>query len=156
MKFEHLIEINDPMNPLLDEISRLQLWRGLVLRAEQPDLFIPHLYECEILEKDSDLLHRRLRFGELVFTDRVSFIPQLQVLYTVTAQGDIPASRLAMQIEEPHAGHLFVRFEYEDANGAELDAANEMYDDFRRSAYKEADIDTIKIIRQMAEAGQLG
>ena len=43
MKFEHLVEINDPMNPLLDTLTREQLWHGLVLRAEQPKLFIPHV-----------------------------------------------------------------------------------------------------------------
>jgi len=32
MKFEHLIEINDPLNPLADTMTREQLWRGLVLR----------------------------------------------------------------------------------------------------------------------------
>ena len=30
-----------------------------------------------------------------------------------------------------------------------------MYDDFRRSAYQEADIDTIRILREMAAAGRL-
>ncbi len=156
MKFEHLIEINDPMNPLLDELTRMQLWRGLVLRAEQPGLFIPHLDACEILERSTDVLQRRLRFGDLVFVDRVSFIPQLQVLYTVTAQGEIPDSRLAMRIEEPSPKHLFVRFEYDDSHSKAQDAANEMYDDFRRSAYKEADLDTIKLIRQFVADGKLG
>ncbi len=156
MKFEHLIEINDPMNPLLDEISRLQLWRGLVLRAEQPGLFIPHLDECDIIERSSDALQRRLRFGDLIVLDRVSYIPQLQVLYTVPAQEEIPASLLAMRIEEPQTGHLFVRFEYDDHKSAEEDAANAMYDDFRRSAYLEADLDTIRLIRQFVAEGKLG
>ena len=33
MRFEHLIQINDPLMPLLDTLSREQLWRGLVLRV---------------------------------------------------------------------------------------------------------------------------
>jgi Domain of unknown function (DUF1857) len=53
MKFEHLIEINDPLNPLIDTITREQLWRGLVIRAESPKLFVPHLDECEIGERES-------------------------------------------------------------------------------------------------------
>ena len=48
MKFEHLIEINDPLNPLMDTLTREQLWRGLVLHAESPKLFVPHLDECTI------------------------------------------------------------------------------------------------------------
>ena len=34
--------------------------------------------------------------------------------------------------------------------------AEAMYNDFRRSAYEEADIDTIALIRQMAAAGRFG
>jgi hypothetical protein len=36
LNFEHLIQINDPLNPLLENMTRDQLWEGLVLRAEQP------------------------------------------------------------------------------------------------------------------------
>lgn len=158
MKFEHLIEINDRLNPLIDEISRVQLWRGLVLRAEQPMLFVPHLDQCDILQRNPDGLGlvRRLRYGQLEITDTVSFLPHLQVQYTVEPQGEIPASRLVMQIEEPEPGQLFVRFHYDDANSPATDAANEMYDQFRRSAYQESDIDTIGMIRQLVSAGKLG
>ncbi len=59
MKFEHLVAVNDPMNPLADTLTREQLWRGLVLRAEQPTAFIPHLDKCEILEREAGSLKRR-------------------------------------------------------------------------------------------------
>ena len=36
MKFNHLVEINMPDNPLVMMITREQLWHGLVLRAEMP------------------------------------------------------------------------------------------------------------------------
>jgi hypothetical protein len=34
-------------------------------------------------------------------------------------------------------------------------AEESFYNDFRREAYKESDIDTIRMIRQLAEEGQL-
>lgn len=40
MNFEHLIQINDPSNPLVESLTREQLWEDLVLRAEQPQLFV--------------------------------------------------------------------------------------------------------------------
>lgn len=156
MIFEHLIEINDPLNPMLDEMSRAQLWRGLMLRAEQPMLFVPHLDGCEVEKLSADQLLRRLRYGDLVVEDRVHYLPHLQVRYEVPAQGDIPASSLVMQIEEPESGRLFVRFTYGDSHNAATDAANAMYDEFRRSAYKEADIDTVGMLRQMLSSGELG
>jgi hypothetical protein len=155
MKFTHLVEINDPHNPLIAALSRAQLWRGLVLRAETPTVFVPYLDGCNILEKSEQALARELHYGELVVRDRVSFIPQHQVIYQVPEQQGIPASRLTMTIEEPEPEILFVRFEYDDGASEEEDTAQAFYNDFRKSAYTESDIDTIRTIRQMAELGQL-
>lgn len=155
MKFTHLVEINDPLNPLLDKLSRAQLWRGLALRAEMPQAFVPHLDSCTLLEKSELSLSRELRYGDLLICDRVTFLPQHQVVYDVPPQKDIPQSRLTVTIEEPQPEVLFVRFEYDDGAGEQADAANAFYDDFRRSAYKESDIDTIRTIREMAQAGRL-
>ena len=94
MKFHHLIEINDPQNPSVEVLTRTQLWHGLVLRAEKPTLFMAHLDQCTILERTPNGLSRELRYGELVIRDRVSFLPQEQVLYEVPAQGEIAASRM--------------------------------------------------------------
>ncbi|QJQ03290.1 hypothetical protein RB25_10135 [Herbaspirillum rubrisubalbicans] len=155
MKFNHLIQINDPLNPLIDPLTREQLWRGLVMRAESPQLFMPHLDDCRLLEKSLDSVRRELRYGELVIIDQVSYLPQIQVLYDVPAQGDIPASRMSMTIEEPQAEVLFVRFEYDDGQPEDAGGAEAFYNDFRRSAYQEADIDTIRIIRELTQRGEL-
>ena len=155
MKFEHLIEINDPLNPLLDTISREQLWRGLVLRAEDPKRFVPHLDECTISERESGSFRRSLRYGELVIDDRVVLIPLQEIRFEVPAQGDIAESLLVMAIEAPSEGVLWVRFTYDDGNPVARDDVGKMYEDFKRSAYQEADIDTIKILRQLAAEGKL-
>jgi hypothetical protein len=155
MKFEHLIEINDPLNPLIDTITREQLWRGLVLRAESPKMFVPHLDECTIGERTSGSFSRRLRYGDLVVEDRVILTPLQEVRYEVPAQGEISESLLTMTIEAPTEGVLLVRFRYDDGTGEHLDPANAMYDDFKKSAYQEADIDTVRILRQLAEEGRL-
>lgn len=155
MKFEHLIQINDPLNPLIDALTREQLWRGLVLRAESPKLFVPHLDECTIDERASGSMKRRLRYGELVVDDRVLLTPLHEVRYEVPEQGEISASSLTMTIETPSEHTLFVRFKYDDGHDAPTDAANAMYDEFRKSAYQEADIDTIRIVRELAAAGRL-
>ena len=155
MKFEHLVAVNDPMNPLIDTLTREQLWRGLVLRAEQPTAFIPHLDQCEILERDAGSFTRRLSFGDLVIEDRVFLTPLQEVRYDVPAQGEIAASNLRMIIEAPTNAMLFVRFCYDDGQGDHVDEANAMYDEFKKSAYQEADTDTVRILRQMAAEGKL-
>lgn len=155
MKFEHLIEINDPLNPLIDTITREQLWRGLVLRAEDPKRFIPHLDECTIGERDSGIFKRRLRYGELVVDDTVYLTPLQEVRFEVPAQGEIARSSLVMAIEAPTDAMLLVRFTYQDENTAPADEMGKMFEGIKKSAYVEADIDTVKILRQLASEGRL-
>lgn len=156
MKFAHLIEINDPLNPLIDPLSREQLWRGLVLRAEQPDLFVYGLESCRILEKTEQCLSRELNFGPVMVRDRVHLYPVRQVRYETEAQPMIAAASLTMTIEEPEAERYYLRFEYDDGH-TEGDAPSDaFYEEFRHSAYVEADIDTVKVIRQLAADGRLG
>lgn len=155
MKFNHLVEINDPLNPLIDQLTRKQLWQGLVLRAEAPKLFVPHLDQCDLLARSADTLSRALRYGTLVVRDSVTFFPMQRIHYQVPAQQDIPASTLTMSIEEPQTSVFFIRFEYDDGKGESEDNADAFYNEFRRSAYEESDIDTVRIIRQLAEEGRL-
>ena len=155
MKFEHLIEINDPKNPVIPVFSREQLWNGLVLRAEFPKLFLSNLDECIITSRDIDGLTRDLHFGELTIHDRVQFNFFNYVHYQVPQQGEIPNSSLRMTIEEPAPSALFVRFNYDSRHTEAEDKENATYDEFRRSAYVEADIETIKILREMHSTGRL-
>jgi hypothetical protein len=155
MKFSHLIEINDPLNPLIEPLTRDQLWRGLVLRAEYPKMFIGWLDACDILDRSGKSIDRELRYGDLTIRDRVTFSPQLRVHYHVPAQKDIPESDLNMTIEEPQPGLLFMRFEYEDSTSDAEGTPEAFYNEFRRSAYQASDIDTIRTIRQLAADGQL-
>jgi hypothetical protein len=154
MKFHHLVQINDPLNPLIDFLTRDQLWHGLVLRAEEPKLFVPWLDDCTLLERSPGTLSRELRYGTLVVRDTVSFVPQQSVHYAIPAQKDIAASSLVMTIEEPEPELFFVRFEYDDGNAAAAATEEAMYEEFRRSAYEEADIDTVRTIRQLASEGR--
>jgi len=155
MKFTHLIEINVPGNPLIMPLSRAQLWHGLVMRAERPTLFLIGLDSCEILERSDAGFSRKQQFGTLIVLDQVHFLNMTQVHYHVPQQNEIPVSDLKMTIEEPQPGALFVRFEYDDHAG-EVEADEEkFYNDFRRSAYLEADIDTVRVIRELADEGKL-
>jgi len=107
------------------------------------------------LERSEVSLSRELQYGDVVVRDHVQFIPQRQVVYRVPQQKDIQASRLTMTIEEPETDIFFVRFEYEDDMNEAPESADAFYNEFRRSAYQESDLDTIRMIRQMAEEGRL-
>ncbi len=156
MKFHHIVEINDPLHPLLDPLSRKQLWNGLVMRAEHPVSFVLDLDACEILARTGTSLLRRLHFGKLVIEDEVFFEPDTQVRYVTCAQPGLPSATLIMSIEEPSPELLALRFDYDtgeaSADSSQVDA---FYDRFRQSAYKQADIDTVGRIRELAREGRL-
>lgn len=154
MKFEHLVQINDPLMPLLDPLTRSQVWRGLVRRAEDPVPFILGLDDCRILARGPDWLRRELHFGQVVLVDEVHFEPEQRIVYRSADDGPHAGSSLVVTIEEPGPYVLFVRFAYETLQAVKaFDDAR--YDDARRNAYREADIDTVRKIRQFAAQGQL-
>ena len=155
MKFEHLVEINDLTNPAIPVITRDQLWRGLIMRAVSPQLFVDYIDECSITERSEVAMTRVLRYGELVIRDQVTLVHHTHVHYDVPSQKDIPQSSLRMSIEEPSPNALFVRFEYDNGQTEQQDKENEMYDAYRRSAYEEADVDTVRVIRDLVESGRL-
>jgi len=155
MKFSHIVIINDPNTPLIEPLSVQQVWRGLVLRAEKPEMFVPWLDACVITARSEQGLERELRFGASRIRDQVTFHAPLQVQYHVPAQQDIPLSSLSMRIEIPQQDVLIVRFEYEDEMPESADPQEKLYQEIRCSAYREADIDTVRTIRELAAQGRL-
>jgi len=113
MKFTHLVQINDPLNPLIDLLTREQLWSGLKLRAEDPAQFVIGLDSFQLLSRSETELVRELHFGHLTVRDHVTFTPMSHVRYEVEAAGEVPAATLITTIEEPVPEQLFVRFEYD-------------------------------------------
>jgi hypothetical protein len=150
MKFSHLIQINDPLDPLIEPLSRAQLWRGLVLRAESPLQFVLALDAFEIVRRAENALARELHFGKLTLRDRVEFEPMNRVRYEVEAAAGSPAATLLMTIEEPEPDQLFVRFDYETFEDEAAAPLNEFYNNFAKQAYVAADIDTVSTIRRLA------
>lgn len=153
MQFTHLVQINDPRDTSIEPLTHAQLWRGLVARAEKPAYFLIGVDECEVVRRDDDTLDRRLRFGTHELRDRVIFEPPLAVRYEIATAGEMPGGTLSMRIEEPRPGEIFVRFDYRlhSLPGR----VEDFYNEFRKSAYVESDIDTIRMIRQMAASGLL-
>ncbi|MGE0114904.1 MAG: SRPBCC family protein [Steroidobacteraceae bacterium] len=149
MRFEHLIQVNDPLSLLIEPLTRAQLWRGLMLRAEQPCIFMEHLDGARIVARGEWSLARELDFGSFKVRDRVRLEPMQRIVIETEAAQDRGVGTLSVSIEEPGNGLLQLRFEYRLERVRMDDAAQEaMYDQFIKSAYIAADIDCVRIIRQ--------
>lgn len=151
MHYEHLIQINDPNELEIEPLTREQLWLGLVARAERPQYFLIGMDECRIVERTADTLRRQMRFGTTQVHDRVTYEPLVQVCFDVEPTTEVTGARLVIRIEEPKPGELFLRFAYTLQTSAD-DAVGEL-DEYRKSAYRDADIDTVRMIRQLAATG---
>lgn len=153
MHYEHLLQINDPNDPQIEPLTREQLWLGLVARAERPQYFLIGLDECQIVERTTDTLRRQMRFGTTQVRDRVAYESPVQVRFDVEPTQELSGARLTIRIEEPQPGELFLRFVYTLQTTPD-DAVSEL-DEYRKSAYRSADIDTVRMIRQLASTGIL-
>ncbi|UEP33817.1 DUF1857 family protein [Burkholderia ambifaria] len=152
MNFEHLIQINSD-DPAVPSLTRDQLWEGLVLRAEQPQLFLIGLDSCVVLERTDTTLERELHYGHAIVRDRVTFIPSEQVRYDIHAAGGEIGGSLTMTIEERDDDHeLFLRFEYRTTLTVtdESEEARHTHG-IVKEAYRTSDIDTVRLIREYAQ-----
>ncbi|HEX6550110.1 MAG TPA: SRPBCC family protein [Gammaproteobacteria bacterium] len=150
MKYEHLIQVNDPNDSAIVPLTRDQLWQGLLMRVENPKGFVYGLDLMRIRARGDGFVERELHFGARVINDRVSFVANQLVRYNVEPGPEFPASQLVMRIEEPQPRHLFLRFSYETVT---VDGAE--YEEFVKRAYYEADLDTVSRIRMLAASGLL-
>lgn len=154
MQYEHLVTVNDLSNPLVLALTRGQLWRGLMLRAEAPDLFLPGVEDVTILERSPALLVREMRLGNLLVRDRIHLQFEQQIRYDTEPSKQHAGGSLTVTITEPDADTLLVRFTYEtppshDPEEIQLAA-------YLQKMWRQVDIDSICLIRDLAEQGQLG
>lgn len=155
MKFEHLIEVNNLANPLQALLTREELWFGLLCRAEDARAFLPGLEACHIIERSDDGLVRDLHFGNTLIRDRVSFSTLDWVCFESEANEAHAGGSLTISIEEPEPGALFLRFRYHTTLPESAESEDAPYAELVRSAYHQSDLDTLRVIRMIAESGGL-
>jgi hypothetical protein len=153
MNFEHLIQINDPENPLVTPLNREQLWQGILHRVENPVPFLPGLEACIILERDANTLLRELDFGPAVIQDRVTLVDRLSARFDILPSEAHAGGSLTISIEEPEAGFLFLRFAYQTTLANSPNVEDRAYIEYVKSAYHQSDIDCVRIIRTLAAGG---
>jgi hypothetical protein len=147
LEFEHIIQVNDLSNDAIAVLSRAQLLRGLVLRAQQPDKFNQSL-SCSYKPLSENEFLRTTSAGESSFYERVVLTPQVKI-HTGTGDSEQISSESTAEIEEPEPNSLFIRFTYKrelgDSN-SEIDIGEHL-----KSVYVQIDRDAIAMIRVMAE-----
>jgi hypothetical protein len=153
--FEHLIEINNPLNPLIEPLSVEQVWQGLMYRVEEPTVFLPGLERCTILSRQGDRVERELHFGPASVRDTVTFRYLEWVCFESLATSEHAGGRLTIRFDQPAAEHLYLRFTYETTLPDGMEAGEGVQvSEYVKAAYRESDLDTVRIIRLIAANGR--
>lgn len=160
LEFEHIIQINDPDQPLIPPFSRQQLWECLLFRARHPGHFNPAL-NSRLENVSAAGFVRYLQFGKMELRDEVRLVPGHEI-HTTTAGSDQPlfAESIA-RIEEPEPQRLFVRFVYrrDSGNGSGNGQGNEHdgidVDEYLKAAYVQNDRDAVRLMREIVRDGLL-
>jgi hypothetical protein len=155
LKFEHIVVVNEPENPLVDDLSREELWFGLLCRAEDPAAFLPGLERCVIVERADNILVRDLHFGSVCIRDTVAMQPMMSISFSSTATREHAGGQLTITIEEPEPGRLALRFQYRTTLPDTATDPDGKYAEYVKSAYHSADLETVRVIRQIIDSARM-
>ncbi|KAA3653876.1 SRPBCC family protein [Denitromonas sp.] len=153
MEFEHLVEVNNLDDPAIPNLTREEVWFGLLCRAEDPRPFLPGLDSCEVLTRSETALTRCLSFGKVQIHDAVRWQAMDWICFESAATAEHPGGRLTITVEQPEpAGPaLFLRFAYRTTL-SETVGDDAKYVEYVRSAYHQSDVDTVRVVRMIAES----
>ena len=152
LEFEHLVQVNEPDNDAITDISRSQLWHGLVLRARNPERFNQSL-TCQSRPVATNEFLRTISVGSSRFCEHVMLFPEERIHTSTVPEVEQIVAESEARIEEPQAGYLFVRFRYK--REVEEDDERVSVKEHLKSAYVQMDRDAIAMIRLLAESENL-
>ncbi|BAL22386.1 SRPBCC family protein [Azoarcus sp. KH32C] len=155
MNFEHLVVVNDPANPLASPLTREEVWFGLLCRVLDSRPFLPGLEACRILERTETEFRRELDFGSVVIRDQVTVQPMDWVRFESERTETHAGGTLTIAIEEPAPETMVLRFEYRTTLSEHTSGDDVAYAEFVKSAYHASDLDTLRVIRMIAESSRL-
>ncbi|MEW9900365.1 SRPBCC family protein [Chitinivorax sp. PXF-14] len=156
MQFEHIVVINDPNNPMLADLSPSQIWQGLVMRVEAPQLFLDNVERVTIEERGDSLIVREMQLGKLLVRDRIHLEPARRMHFETEPSELHGGGKLTVTLESPAAGTLLLRFAYETPHDDTADTEDAKLLGYLKAAYRANDVDAVRKIRELAEAGKLG
>ena len=146
-------KVNDDPREL--PLPRSLVWRGLVMKAENPLPFVPVISSCKVIERRSGGLIREIVDKGDTITEVVTFHPERMVKFERTS-GRVLGTILN-EIIEDDAGDLALKFTFTlsiegvaDGSAEEKEFASQMEDGYLMAVRA-----TLKAMRQLAKDNAL-
>lgn len=158
MEFEHIIEVNN-MGYHDDDGTLLTadaLWFGLMVRIEDPCRFLPGFQRCLITHREPRRAVRTLYSGQAVIHDEAEWEPQRWVRFTAHNERGETIGVHTIRILNSESGALALHFHYHTTGTPPSGTDDGIdYAAYLREAWRQADHDTVRIIRELAAAGDI-
>jgi len=106
-KLSRTIPVNEPGQLRL---SRADVWKGLLMKANNALPFVPAMKKCEVLEKGEGWLVRDVVVGNEALREKVTFEPERRVVFERVA-GNEPG-RIENTLGEDAQGNLTLTFSF--------------------------------------------
>ncbi|HWE72209.1 MAG TPA: SRPBCC family protein [Stellaceae bacterium] len=147
------VDVNPP--GVAPRLTQEQVWRGLVMKAENAVLFVPRMSSCAVLERWSDGLLREVVNDGNRFQEKISFAPPVEVLFERVGTED-NAGWITNVISESDHGLLLTFTFAVNLPGAKPGTEEERV---KGAAMKESYIGAVKAtlarVRQLVGEGKL-
>jgi acetylaranotin biosynthesis cluster protein L/SnoaL-like protein len=150
------IPVNDGAATDQPLLTRDDIWRGLVLKADNALPFVPKMTKCEVTHRAPTWLERDIVFRDEPASERVTFYPREEVRFERLSGATLGTIR--NQIEESDDGALILRFTFSlEREGIEHgSAAEQAYAKEMEGAYLGAVDATLAAIRKFTTAETSG
>ena len=131
------------------ELTRDDVWQGLLLKAENALPFVPAMTRCEVIERTDDTIVRTIEFRGQEFGERITFTPQRQVRFERT-HGPVLGT-IRNDLDEDEHGGLRLRFSFDlELAGVEPGSKEEQdYEATMKDDYLKAAAATLAAVRRM-------
>ena len=149
MKFEHIIEVNRDAVPGTVPLTAEALWFGLMVRVEDPCRFLPGINHCTIERCAPNRVCRTLHSGASVIHDEAEWEAPHWVRFTARTENGDAAGTHTIRILQSEDGALALHFPYQTASTRQTSKDGIDYAGFIREAWRQADFDTVRTIREL-------
>jgi Domain of unknown function (DUF1857) len=131
------------------ELTRDDVWQGLLLKAENALPFVPAMTRCEVIERTDDTILRTIEFRGQEFGERITFAPQRQVRFERT-HGPVLGT-IRNDLDEDENGELRLTFSFDlELAGVEPGSKEEQdYEATMKDDYLKAAAATLAAVRRM-------
>jgi len=145
------VPVNGPDETVV--LDRADVWRGLLLKAENALPFVPAMTRCEVIERTHDTILRTIEFRGQEFGERITFTPMQQVRFERT-YGPILGT-ICNDIDEDDDGNLLLRFSFDlELEGVASGSTEEQdYEATMKGDYLKAAGATLAAVRRMVAEG---